>query len=83
MTAQHASSESGEPYQVISLGGEDAAIVPLTDLRRLKAVERLAPADLVEQAEIETSLAAHRAWVAAGRPGAMSHEQAMAELLDS
>jgi hypothetical protein len=83
MSAQYASSECGGPYQVISLGGEDAAIVPLTDLQRLQAVERLAPAELVERAEIETALAAHSAWVAAGRPGAMSHAQAMAELLDT
>jgi hypothetical protein len=66
---------------VIRLGGQDATIVPLSDLRRLQAVERIAPAELVEEAEIETTLVAHREWVAAGRPGAVSHEQAMAELL--
>jgi hypothetical protein len=32
-------------------------------------------------AEINTIVAAHRAWVASGRPGAVSHEEAMAELL--
>ena len=69
------------PYEVIHLGGEAAAIVPLADLRRLEAVERHAPADLLEQAEIEATLAAHREWVAAGRPGAVSHEEAMTELL--
>jgi hypothetical protein len=82
MTAQYSSvPDPGEPYQVIHLGGQDAAIVPLSDLRRLQAVERLAPAEIVEEAEIETTLGAHRDWVAAGRPGAVSHEQAMAELL--
>jgi hypothetical protein len=50
-------------------------------LRRLQVVERLAPAEVVEEVEIETALAAHRKWVAAGRPGAVAHEQAMAELL--
>jgi len=79
MTAS-AASDPG-PYEVIHLGGEAAAIVPLADLRRLEAVQRHAPADLLEQAEIETTLAAHREWVAAGRPGAVSHEEAMAELL--
>jgi hypothetical protein len=79
MTAS-AASDPG-PYEVIHLGGEAAAIVPLADLRRLEAVQRHAPADLLEQAEIETTLAAHREWVAAGRPGAISHEEAMAELL--
>jgi hypothetical protein len=34
-------------------------------------------------AEAESALAEHRAWVAAGRPGAVSHEEAMAELLRS
>jgi hypothetical protein len=29
-----------EPYEVIHLGGEAAAIVPLAELRRLRAVER-------------------------------------------
>ncbi|HEY1671554.1 MAG TPA: hypothetical protein VGG50_02470 [Streptosporangiaceae bacterium] len=28
------------------------------------------------------ALANHRAWVEAGRPGAVSHEEAMAELLN-
>lgn len=69
------------PYEVIHLGGEAAAIVPLADLRRLEAVQRHAPADLLEQAEIEATLAAHQEWVAAGRPGAVSHEEAVAELL--
>jgi hypothetical protein len=37
---------------------------------------------VLEQAEIEAAVLAHREWVAAGRPGAVSHEEAMAELLD-
>jgi hypothetical protein len=67
---------------VIQLGGQEAAFVPVADVRRLQAVERRAPAEVVEQAEIEVTLAQHGNWVAAGRPGAVSHEQAMAELLD-
>jgi hypothetical protein len=66
---------------VIHLGGEAAAIVPMADLRRLWAVQRLAPAGALEDAEAEAALAEHREWVAAGRPGAVSHEEAMAELL--
>jgi hypothetical protein len=67
MTAQDAEAGySDGPYQVIRLGGQDAAIVPLADLRRLQAVERLAPAEVVESAKIETTLAAHREWAAAG-----------------
>jgi hypothetical protein len=79
MTAQPA-GDSGA-YEVIHLGGETAAIVPLADLRLLQAVQRHAPADVLEQAEAEATLAAHREWVAAGRPDAVSHEEAMAELL--
>ena len=83
MTAQP-TGDTGpdQPYEVIHLGGQAAAIVPLADLRRLRAVERRAPAEILEEADIETTLAAHREWVAAGRPGAVSHDEAMAELLD-
>jgi hypothetical protein len=68
-------------YEVIHLGGEVAAIVPLSDLRRLQALQRHASAELLEDAEVEAALAAHREWAAAGRPGAVSHREAMAELL--
>jgi hypothetical protein len=44
MTAQPTAPDPGERYQVIRLGDQEAAIVPLADLRRLQAVERLAPA---------------------------------------
>jgi hypothetical protein len=73
--------DSAEPYEVIHLGGEAAAIVPLAELRRLRAVERHASAEILEAAEVEATLTEHREWVAAGRPGAVSHEEAMAELL--
>jgi len=79
MTAQPASDPS--PYEVIHLGGEAAAIVPLADLRILQAVRRHASAEALQQAEIEAALTAHQEWVAEGRPGAVSHEEAMAELL--
>ena len=73
--------DPAEPYEVIHLGGEAAAIVPLAELRRLRAVERHAPPEALEEAEIEATLAAHDEWVAAGCPGARSHEDVMAELL--
>jgi hypothetical protein len=72
---------STEPYEVIHLGGEAAAIVPLADLRRLRAVERNAPSEVREDAEIEAALAGHDEWVRAGRPGARPHDDVMAELL--
>jgi hypothetical protein len=37
----------------------------------------------LEEAEVEATLATHDEWVAAGRPGARSHEDVMAELLGS
>lgn len=79
MTAQPENDPGS--YEVIHLGGEVAAIVPLPDLRRLQAVHRHASAEQLEEAEVEATLTAHREWVAAGRPGAVSHEEAMAELL--
>jgi hypothetical protein len=74
----------GEPcsYEAIHLGGEAAAIVPLCDLRRLQALQRLASAEILEKADIEATLASHHEWVAAGRPGTVAHEEAMVELLD-
>jgi hypothetical protein len=70
-----------EPYEVIRLGGEAAAIVLQSDLHRLRAVECRAPAEVLEEADVEATLAAHQEWPAAGRPGAVSHEEAMTELL--
>jgi len=82
MTARQAGAEGPHGgYEIIHLGGQEVAIVPMSDLRRMQAVERLAPAEVVEEAAIRTKLAAHREWVAAGRPGAVSHDEAMAELL--
>lgn len=74
-------SESAEPYEVIHLGGEAAAIVPVAELRRLRAVERHAPAEVLEDAEAEAALTGHDEWVRAGRTGARSHDDVMAELL--
>jgi hypothetical protein len=69
------------PYEVIHLGGQAAAIVPLAELRRLQAVERHASPEVLQEAGIEAALAAHDEWAAAGRPGVVSYEEAMAELL--
>jgi hypothetical protein len=74
-------TDSTGPYEVIHLGGEAAAIVPLADLRRLRAVERNATAQAREDAEIEATLAGHDEWARSGRPGARSHDDVMAELL--
>ena len=75
-----ASRDSG-PYEVIHLGGETAAIVPLGELRRLQALERHASPELLEEAEMEAAFTEYRTWAAEGRPGAISHEEMTAELL--
>jgi hypothetical protein len=50
--------------------------------RRLRALERRASPGVLGLAEIEATLAGYGEWVAAaGRPGAVSHEEAVAELL--
>jgi hypothetical protein len=56
-----------------------AGVRALSGQRR--RAEFAAPAEILEEAEIEATLAAHQEWAAAGRPGAVSHEEAMAELL--
>jgi hypothetical protein len=73
--------DSSEPYEVIHLGGQAAAIVPLADLRRMRAVERHASSRALEEAEIDAVLTEHDEWVRTGRPGARSHKDVMAELL--
>ena len=77
MTAQPAGPEF--PYPVIR---GDAAIVPLGELRVLRALreqatpEALAAAELAaEIAEDAPHLAEYREWVAAGRPGEVSQEE--------
>ncbi len=80
MTAQPTSIPD-EPHEVIHLGGEATAFIPLSELRRPQAVERRSPAALLEEAESEATLAVHREWPPLGRPGAISHDEAMAELL--
>ena len=79
MTAQPA--EAFDQHDVIHLGGETAVVVPVDEYRKLRALERLASEGEMEAAEADAVLEAHREWVAAGRPGAVSHEEAMAELL--
>jgi hypothetical protein len=66
VTAQPDSSQE-QPYEVIHLGGETAAIVPLAELRRLRTLERHASPEALEEAEIEATLAGYREWVAAGQ----------------
>jgi len=80
-------SVSSEPaldhdqHDVIQLDDETVVVLPIYEYRRLRALERHASAEDLEAAEADAVLEGHREWVAAGRPGAMSHEEFMAELL--
>ena len=56
-------------------------VVPIDEYRRLRALESHASAEDLEAAEADAMLQRHREWVAAGRPGAISHEEMTAELL--
>jgi len=51
------------------------------EYRLLRALERRASAEDLDAAEADAVLLSHQEWVAAGRPGALSHEEVMAELL--
>ena len=70
-------------HDVIQLDGEPVVVLPVYEYRRLRALERGASAEDLDAAEADAVLEQHREWVAAGRPGAMSHEEFMAELLGS
>jgi hypothetical protein len=60
---------------VIHLGGEAAVVVPVSEYRRLRALERLASPDELEGAEAAAALEEYREWCA-GRPGAVPHDRA-------
>jgi hypothetical protein len=82
MSAQAADGYAPEePFEVIHLGGQAAAIVPLTELRRLRAIERHASPEAIDEAEADAIMAEYAEWAAAGRPGALTHEQAIRELI--
>jgi hypothetical protein len=68
-------------HDVIHLGGEAAVVVPMHEYRMLKALkDRAAPGEL-DEAETEAAIAEYEEWVAAGRLGELTHEEAMARLL--
>jgi hypothetical protein len=81
MTAQPAGPSGSGPHEMIHLGGETAVVVPLAEFRRLQALDQLASPHEREGAEAAAALEEYREWSAAGRPGAISHEQARRLLL--
>lgn len=79
MSAQPSEPQPG--HDVIRVGASEAVVVPMGDYLRLRAIERHASADEIEEAEIEAASQAHERWIAAGCPGAWSHDKVMSELL--
>jgi hypothetical protein len=64
-----------------TLSGPTAVVVPVDEYRRLRALERRATEADLDVAEADAIMQGYREWAAAGRPGAVSHEEAMAALL--
>jgi hypothetical protein len=80
MTAQP-SGPASDPHEMIHLGGEAAVVVPMDEYRRLRALEQMASPQERDDAETAAALEEYREWSAAGRPGAIPHEQARRLLL--
>jgi hypothetical protein len=71
-----------DTHDVIHRGGEAAAVmVPIQEYRTLRALARQASAEDLEAAEMAAEHEHYQEWHAAGRPGAVSHEEFMVELL--
>lgn len=68
-------------HDIIHLGNETAVVVPVHEYRTLKALRDRASADEIDQAETDAAIAEYEEWIAAGRPGELTHDEAMARLL--
>jgi len=64
-----------------ALSGPSAVVVPVDEYRRLRALERRATEADLDVAEADAIMQGYREWAAAGRPGAISHEEVMKQLL--
>jgi hypothetical protein len=73
--------QPSDGHDVIHLGGETGVVVPMHEYRTLKALADRASAEEIDQAETDAAIVEYEDWVAAGRPGELTHEQAMARLL--
>lgn len=83
--ARYGSGMSAQPsehdgHDVIRLGGETAVVVPMHEYRTLKALRDRAAPDELDEAETDAAITEYEEWVTAGRPGEMTHEEAMARL---
>lgn len=69
-------------HDVIARGGEvSAVVVPIEEYRTLKVLEGLASVDDRERAEMTVCTQQYAEWEAAGRPGAVPHDQVRKMLL--
>jgi hypothetical protein len=80
LTIIHESSISGS-YEVIHLGGQAAVVVPLADIMRLRAFERIASANELEEAEDAAALQDWKAREAVGQTKYVPADE-MRHLLD-
>jgi len=78
MSLQPCGSENQDHHD-----GAAAVVVPLEEYRRLRALESLATSADLDVAEADAIMQGYRDWTVAGRPGALSHGEAMAQLLGS
>jgi hypothetical protein len=67
-------------YEVIHLGGQAAVVVPVSDFRRLQALEQAASAQELEDAEDKAPLADRRTREAAGQTSYVPHDEALRRL---
>lgn len=78
MTAQPTGPEPSKDtgsYEVIHLGDQAAVVVPLADFMRLRALERLASAEELENAEDTAALQDWKAREAAGQTSYVPAEE--------
>lgn len=78
MTAQPVGQVPGQDtgsYEVIHLGDQTAVVVPLGDFMRLRALERLASAEELEEAEDAAALQDWKAREAAGQTSYVPTEE--------
>jgi hypothetical protein len=75
------SAQPSDDHDIIHLGSETGVVVPMHDYRTLLALRDRASAQEIDQAETDAAIAEYEEWVAVGRPGELTHEQAMARLL--
>jgi hypothetical protein len=79
--AGYSDHDNGPAASSPALCGPTAVVVPVDEYRRLRALERRATEADLDVAEADAIMQGYREWAAVGRPGAVSHEDAMAELL--